>query len=347
MVLREIEWTRGAKVCQTKAMTMSDEDCKKVAEEIAAARRNANSSDEARVVLDRAESALQTCPDNWNIRTQLAWAIWEACIKQAPVGTKATDFAAAVDRIREVQPDPRYGPLSCYVRAVTDSLDSISGLDDRASRPAVGAILKDFDTSQLDFAQGIYKDKPQPSQAARFFSAATAALNGIDELVDLQVEICNAALSSGAFLDAVDAKWITYRLARATEDTDPARALALLEGLPTGARDVTMAVLFVRLLRKANRDTEALHVATEAVLGIRADRLKFSIGLLVDVAEMVASRELKKDIVSLVRATRLGAGWRPDVRAEMLAASLGLADAAELDDVSRAKLLNQIRNALR
>lgn len=321
-------------------------DCEQIAQEIKSARANATTDEDALTVLARAEAAFEKCADNWALRSQLAWAIWDARIKRAPGLVRAGDLADTVIRIRDVQPGARYGAASCYVRAVTDTLERLSSLEPLPHDDVVERILEGFETRQLESQRGKFQGRIQPSQAERFYNSATRCLARFDKLRAKQIEMCREALSSNVFEDPQESRWISYRLAKAMESDDPQGALAILESLPIQARGSEMSILYVRLLRTAGRATDAFRVAAEAARALGAKDLVFSVGLLVDLAELSDSESLRGDLVRLIRAIRADKGWQPDPRVDAIASSIGQVEVTDLTDTDRAKLLNAIRLAL-
>lgn len=318
--------------------------CGEIAAGLVSDRKLVTSREAAEALLTRAESALRDCPDSWEVRGAAAWVIWEARIKRAAQDAPATELAAAVRRIAEVQAASLYGKVSAYVKGLTDVLDRL-GKGKYRDRAAVAAsLVQSVDIAQLSREKGSYNDKPTPSQAAMFCDAATKALDGSPELV----RVAEASIGLGVYESPSEGRWVYYRLAKALQESDPARALGLVESLPPEAQADAVAQLRVKLLVASGRSAEALPIARDAVVRLQLSSLKYSVQLLLDLAGLIDDRETRGQVVRLIRVVNVKEGRPHAPRVSALERELGLEPApAQATDADAARLLNALRPLLR
>lgn len=318
--------------------------CKEVAAKLSSDRKLVTSRDEAEALLTRAEGALRDCPDSWEVRGAAAWVIWEARIKRAAQDAPATELAAAVRRIAEVQAASLYGKVSAYIKALTDVLERLGRGNYRDRAVVAASLTQSVDIAQLSREKGSFNDKATPSQAARFCDAATKALDGSPELV----RVAEASIGLGVYESPAEGRWVYFRLAKALQESDPARALGLVELLPPDAQTDAVAQLRVRLLVASGRSAEALPLARAAVVRLRLEALKYSVPLLVDLARLLDDRDTRGQVVRLIRVVSVmnRRPLAPPVSA--LERELGLEPAPNTaTDADAARLLNALRPLLR
>jgi hypothetical protein len=318
--------------------------CQEIAAKLSADRKLVTSREDAEALLTRAEEALRDCSDSWEVRGAAAWVIWEARIKRAAQDASATELAAAVRRIAEVQAASLYGKVSAYVKGLTDVLERLNKGNYRDRAAVAASLTQSVDIAQLSREKGSFNDKPTPSQAARFCDAATKALDGSPELV----RVAEASIGLGVYGSPAEGFWVYFRLAKALQTSDPARALRLVESLPPDAQSSAVAQLRVKLLVASGRSAEALPIARDAVVRLQLGALKYSVPLLVELAGLLDDRETRGQVVRLIRLVSVKEGRPLDPRVSALERELGLEPAPNsATDADAARLLNTLRPRLR
>jgi hypothetical protein len=318
--------------------------CKEVAAKLSSDRKLVTSREAAEALLTRAEEALRDCSESWEVRGAAAWVIWEARIKRAAQDAPATELAAAVRRIAEVQAASLYGNVSAYVKGLTDVLERLGKGNYRDRAVVAASLTQSVDIAQLSREKGSFNDKPTPSQAAKFCDAATKALDGSPELV----RVAEASIGLGVYESPAEGLWVYFRLAKALQESDPARALGLVELLPLDARSSAVVQLRVKLLVALGRSADALPIARDAVVRLQLGALKYSLQLLVDLAGLLDDRETRGQVVRLIRVVSVKEGRPLDPRVSALERELGLEPAPNsATDADAARLLNALRPLLR
>jgi len=327
--------------------------CDELADGLTRDRKLATDRAEVRAVVVRATQAMSECPDSVRIRGAAAWAIWDAEISRAPAGEPLDALAAAVERIRVLQAPNPYGDKSAYVRALNDVLTRAARSRDRGGPAVVAGLVSAVDSSKLGTAPSEFGGRTVESQARRYFDSSTGVLAGSSDHAPLAERICSEALASGAYRDARERRWVTYRLAKLVSARDPARAIQLLDGLRgAGALETAMVQLLVRLHVEAGTGAAVAEDAVRAVLNIEPTGLKFSVRLLLDTAELLPDGDgramARPKLVQLARVVQARERRRPDARGEAMASELGLpAPTGREGDRDVARLLNEARADLR
>lgn len=323
----------------------ADDPCRRAADEIRQRRQAANTVEDARAVVELAKQALRQCPTNWAVKSALAYAIHKAEIQlPASVGNvEVATLVAAVDRIRDCMAHGPYHSSSVFVTAVSDAVKALLKLGTPRSKQEAIRLVLQVDTAQVSRE----RTEPYPSHAEKFFLAASSALDTDRQQRDALIACCRAALAPGVFKSPSDSRWVTFRLAKALEEGSPEEALALLDELPRDAREEGMTSLYLRLLRRAGRDSEALAIAKSHVKQLDFGKMEFAHGILLDLLELLPGGRPQRSLAIFLQHYGLSkrrAGV--DSRVNALAASLALPAATAVSDAKLVVMLNNVKDDL-
>jgi len=282
------------------AVVVDFRKCADLAREITRDRKAATTSEESEAVWKRAEEALADCAESWALRGSAAWALYQARIRNAAPDVPPHDTFETVLRIGQLVDPNRYGPVSCWVTAVNETLERWSKSTDNSTALLAVDLLGRVDRTSLAREKSDFNGQTYPSQTERFYDAASKILSrrGHHELL---VRLADEGLEEGVMPTGEKRGWVHFRLARAILESDPPRARANLLRALEVAREVAKLSLLVRANRLCNLQDEALEVATEAVLALDAKDLPFNTRLFVDLAEMTENDTIARLCVTIAQ----------------------------------------------
>jgi hypothetical protein len=323
----------------------TNDGCQQLADEIKARRNAARSIEEARKVVVFGEESLRKCPTSYAVRSALAFSIFKAEIQLSPDRPDGDGKAltTAVERIRELMAHGPYHRTSAFVPALSAAVRKLSNSGNPALRREAIRLVKSVEINEVNRDRsGIF-----PSHAETFFAAAAKALAADAQYRDDLVKICRLALEPGVFADLKNSAWIRFWLARAIENDNPEEALALLDGLPEGAREDGMESLFVRLLHGAGRDEEALTMATGHVKRTDFGKLEYAHPLMITLMELMADGPTRTQLVVFLQhfgRNKRARGVDPKVVA--VASALGLPEPETMTDAQLVVMFADLKSDL-
>lgn len=323
----------------------ANDPCRQLADQIRARQKAANNVREARLVVSFGEESLRTCPTSYAVKSALAYAIYKAEI-QLPVKANEVDvdkLTAAVERIRECMSHGLYHPTSAFIPALADVVRALLRSREPAARQKAIHLVTSVDINQVSRI----RDGDYPSHAERIFGPAAQALDANPQYREELIAICRLALQPGVVAKAADVGWITFRLARAIEEHAPDEALALLDGLTSDAREYGMMTLYVRLLRRADRDEDALAVARIFLKNLDFGKLEFAHPVMVDLMELLPDGLVRTSLVVFLQHVGLSKRARGiDPRVAAAAQALGLPEPETQPDAKLVMMLSDLKSDL-
>lgn len=323
----------------------SNDPCRQLADEIKARRNAARSIEDARKVVIFGEESLRKCPASYAVKSALAYSIFKAEIQLAPDLSDGDGKAltTAIERIRECMAHGPYHPTSAFVPALSAAAKKLSRSGVPALRREAVRLVKLVDVNEVS------RDRSGtfPSHAETFFIAASEVLATDTQCRADLIKMCRIALKPGVFADVASSAWVRFRLARAIENDSPEEALALLDGLPEGAREDRMESLFVRLLHGAGRDEEALTMATGHVKRADFGKLEFAHPLMVTLTELMADGPTRTQLIVFLQ--HFGQNKRArgvDLKVAVAASALGLPEPETMTDAQLVVMFADLKSDL-
>lgn len=304
------------------------------------------------VTLGRIE--FKNYPTSWSVRGALAWAIWEANIKNAPSDRNAiNNLVNVVNEIRSLVDFSLYGEISVYVTA---ALGAASILEESGNYQQAIEILSHVDLAKLSTTRSSMQQngikREIPSQKERWFLAMTKCLDRADDHTQLE-KMCIAALDSGAFLNEGDKIWIKYRLGISRIDSNTQSALEIFDEILKTKNEWWLHQQRALCLKNIEKYEEAFQELRIALGGVRPDNIQMAVKLMMDMFELTDDEKMKADLIQALRAIRLANGWKKIDEYEQLALDLGCGDPKDFDfksiikqygDISFQKTLKRNKN---
>lgn len=266
---------------------------------------------------------LQMFPDSWKVRGMLAWAVWSHRIKGASnAGTQPNQIVVAVREVRRLTEFRPYGNISAYVQSVQDA---VALLSDANRYTAALALLDEVDPTQLSREPNRFQNRRYPSQLERWFNDLSKTLSALHEWSRLTV-ICERALASGLYITDEDKVWINYRLALSLIDTDPSRALGLIDQVKKIKNESWLIRHRARCLYNLGQHEQAEQECRIALGGVNLKKPEFAIRILEDMYNYTEDDEAASDILQALRAIRIANEWPVKDEYEQAAKDLGCED---------------------
>lgn len=279
-----------------------------------------------------ARTEIKSYPKSLPVRGALAWAIWEANIKKAPVDKNdINNLVNVVNEIRSLVDFSLYGEISVYVTAAIGAASILveSGNYQQAIEILSGVDLAQLSTTRSSILQnGVKRDIA--SQKERWFLAMTKCLYRADDHTQLE-KICIAALDSGAFLSDGDKIWIKYRLGLSRVDSNTQSALEIFDEILKTKNEWWLHQQRALCLKNLEKHEEAFQELRIALGGVRPDNIQMAVKLMMDMFELTDDEKMKADLIQALRAIRLAYGWKKIDEYEQLASDLGCGDPKDFD----------------
>jgi len=266
---------------------------------------------------------LQAFPDSWKVRGMLAWAVWSHRIKGASnAGAQPTQIVDAVREVRRLTEFRPYGNISAYVQSVQDAVSLLS----EANRHTTAlTLLDEVDPAQLSREPNQFQNRRYPGQLERWFNDLSKTLSALQDWPRL-ADTCEKALASGLYLTDEDRVWINYRLALSLIDTDPSRALGLIDQVKKIKNESWLIRHRARCLYNLGQHEQAEQECRVALGGVNLKKPEFAIRILEDMYNYTEDDETATDILQALRAIRIANEWPAKEEYEQAAKELGCQD---------------------
>lgn len=301
---------------------------KEAGAKITALRKSGNALDA--VTMGRNE--LKNFPTSWSVRGALAWALWEAHIKNAKIAGK-TDrrIVGIVEEIRTLSDFSLYGEISVFVTSVIDA--SLALAEAGYSKDAVD-LLTHVDITKLTLTKSNMKQNGTirilPSQKERWYLAMTKCLDHAKEFTQLET-VCEEALKSDAFTSERDKIWIRYRLGLSRIESNPESALQIFDLILKDKNEWWLHQQRALCLKNLGRSDEAFQELRIALGGVRPDNIQMATNVMINIFELTDDETMKRDLLQALRAIRIANDWKLNDEFEALAKDLACGDPQNFD----------------